>query len=51
MSTDTTIVMRDFNTKSPFWSLESLDHKGSWVEDLLNDLELTTLNNGQNTDL
>ena len=47
--TDTTIVLGDFNAKSPTWGSAPLDSKGIQVEDLLNDLELTTLNNGQNT--
>ena len=49
MSTDTTIVLGDFNAKSCTRSSEQPDRKGSQVEDLLNDLELTTLKNGQNT--
>ncbi|GFQ67563.1 hypothetical protein TNCT_502391 [Trichonephila clavata] len=42
-------MLGDFNAKSPTWGSLSLDDKGIQVENLLMDLNLSTLNDGQYT--
>ncbi|KAG8198622.1 hypothetical protein JTE90_026519 [Oedothorax gibbosus] len=46
---DFVIMLGDFNAKSPTWGSHVLDEKGKQMEDLLTDLNLLTLNDGQST--
>ncbi|UYV61906.1 CLCN3 [Cordylochernes scorpioides] len=48
-SSDITIILGDFNAKSPTWGSPVQDNKGQQVEDMLTDLDLTPLNNENNT--
>ncbi|UYV72579.1 hypothetical protein LAZ67_9003841 [Cordylochernes scorpioides] len=48
-SSDITIILGEFNAKSSFWGSPVLDNKSQQVEDMLTDLDLTPLNNGENT--
>ncbi|UYV69300.1 hypothetical protein LAZ67_6003178 [Cordylochernes scorpioides] len=48
-SLDITIILGEFNDKSSIWGSPVQDNKSQQVEDMLTDLDLTPLNNGENT--
>lgn len=43
------IILGDLNAKSPSWGCTVLNSKGSQLDDLTDDLNLTVLNTGENT--
>ncbi|UYV66597.1 hypothetical protein LAZ67_4002252 [Cordylochernes scorpioides] len=48
-SSDITIIFGEFNAKGSIWGSPVQDNKSQQVEDMLTDLDLTPLNNGENT--
>ncbi|GFX69254.1 hypothetical protein TNCV_3564301 [Trichonephila clavipes] len=49
IKSDTKILLGDLNAKSPSWGSRTLDLKGSQIEDLLCDNDLSVLNDKRST--